>query len=234
MLVLAAMMVAVAAASNCPTSDIPLPPGTRLPSVQMTISTNVSCAIVKAEIHARIASIGGWNGGGIYTLVSEMQFGPVFSMMSTTWTAKLSRAADKQSWKFIDMVKNGSCLISACSISQDMFYFKEDHSTNYCNIHNLYCNGVHCHPIHSFSSIETKMKPADGAGTNASMCNTHAFFPPTLPPFPPLATAQLTMLTDNNSLLPLLAFLFCLIGIGLVVKRSMQPRSMNVPETMLG
>merc|ERR1712078_730276 len=75
---------------------------------------------------------------------------------------------DKQIFTFSDSA-DGTCEIQACSQSQGFSVM--DFSTNYCDIHNLYCNDAVCHPIDSFDTTESNVSPNLGSGgKDSSKC----------------------------------------------------------------
>merc|ERR1712113_1019377 len=105
--------------------------------------------------------------------------GPVYSNMTTQRVVNVSTPTGYkvysyyQQWQFIDLFKyTGICKIEACSVSEDLINASSDNSTNYCNIHNLYCSDAVCHPINpGLSIIETKLKPVNNASANVSKCS---------------------------------------------------------------
>ncbi|CAK0855511.1 unnamed protein product, partial [Prorocentrum cordatum] len=90
--------------------------------------------------------------------------------------SRTSGAASKGGIKYTDKVlmtfsdTDGGCAITGCSESQSTSVF--DFSTNYCNIHDLYCGEAEGCPTvkHSFAVEEKNIKPSSGAGTKAEEC----------------------------------------------------------------
>jgi len=175
---LAMMMIAAAVAFKCPAS----PPNTTLPSIKLQAIVKLPCSKVKSEMAARISGASGWKdprGEGTYTMGLPVQKGPVWSELNMTRQRDLDTAADQMSWGFVDLKLE--CIIIGCSASQDSVYNGTDDSTNYCNLHNLYCNDANCAPItESTKYNESQLEPADGALVDISLC---AKAPPT--PAPP-------------------------------------------------
>jgi len=154
------MTVARAASMKCPSSGSRIHAG-----VEVTAVADASCKRVKAEVQARISGANGWtdpHNSGIYSLLSEAEnelktqrtTNPKTSIGGKVYT-------DKQIFTFTD-VDDGKCQIEACSQSQGMSI--SDASTNYCDIHDLYCNDAVCSPVDSFNTEETKVTPNFGSG----------------------------------------------------------------------
>lgn len=151
--------LAFAATMECPGSGSLIHAG-----IKVTTTAHASCDQVKAEIKARIGGTNGWadpHNGGIYTLLAESD-----AQIKTQRTTNPAKAVggkvytDKQIFTFSDV--SGSCEIQACSESQGFSVM--DFSTNYCDIHNLYCNDAVCNPITSFATTETNVAPNLGSG----------------------------------------------------------------------
>ena len=68
-------------------------------------------------------------------------------------TGKAPHYKDLFDFTFVD--DRDQCAFTACSVAQTTSVI--DFSTNYCNLHNLYCgSGSRCKPVsHDFSSKET-------------------------------------------------------------------------------
>lgn len=138
--------VAKAKASTCPGSGSWIHA-----SCQLTAMLKATCADARDEIKARVAGTGGWydpHNRGTYHLLGE-----------TTTVVQVSRDAasggyvDKINFTFQDVGSN--CLVTACSESQGTSVY--DYSTNYCNIHDLYCGTADkCKvAVHDFASTES-------------------------------------------------------------------------------
>jgi hypothetical protein len=115
---------------------------------------------VKAEIQARISGSSGWkdpHNGGIYSVLSGGE-GELQTQRTTNPKTSVGGKVytDKQIFTFTDAA-DGKCKIEACSQSQG--FSVKDFSTNYCDIHVLYCNDAMCKPIDSFATEETKVSP---------------------------------------------------------------------------
>merc|ERR1712232_279488 len=133
--------------------------------IRLTATAATTCAKVKAEMQTRISGVHGWkdpHNGGIYTVLSESA-----NQLKTQRTTNPATSVggkvytDKQIFTFSDSA-DGTCEIQACSESQGFSVM--DYSTNYCDIHNLYCNDAVCHPIDSFDTTESNVSPNLGSG----------------------------------------------------------------------
>lgn len=100
---------------------------------QMTVKLDSPCDAVKAEILARVNGTNGWydpHNRGIYSVVDA----------STNLVQLKRQTGDK---KYTDLLNfelssSGSgCIAVGCSESQ--VFSVIDYSTNYCNLHDLYC-----------------------------------------------------------------------------------------------
>merc|ERR1712110_367853 len=125
---------------------------------------------------ARINGLSGWtdpHNGGIYSILSDS--GAQFMAQRTTNPATSyghKVYTDKQIFTLTD-TSDGKCTIEACSESQGESVL--DFSTNYCDIHNLYCNEQFCNAISSFSTIETDVNPSNqSGGKNLTACGAPA------------------------------------------------------------
>lgn len=129
------LILAVAAA--CPGS-----PAMVHAKCSMEVSFVESCDIVKEEIKARIAGENSWvdpHNSGNYKL--EAENGNLVEGSRLTGDGKYTDLFD---FAFFESDKTG-CLLVACSESQVTSVL--DYSTNYCNLHNLYCNSEDACPI---------------------------------------------------------------------------------------
>jgi hypothetical protein len=135
----AAPHAAAASSSSCPGS-----PAAIHAKCEMTITfPESSCQEVKEEIVGRIAGERNWadpHNGGTYTLLS-----------SDTDTNTLQGSRRTGDGKYTDLFQfnfdessttenssSATCIVKACSESQVTSVL--DFSTNYCNLHSLYCN----------------------------------------------------------------------------------------------
>ena len=104
-----------------------------------------SCSTVMAELQSRVSGTNGWSdphNGGAYTLTSVSDGNPQMGIPGKI-TGQRVTGDDKYTDKF-DFTFTGTgisdepaCNVSACSESQVSSVV--DYSTNYCNLHSLYC-----------------------------------------------------------------------------------------------
>jgi hypothetical protein len=102
---------------------------------EMGVQFSNSCDEVRAEIVGRIQSPT-WtdpHNGGTYSLVSSNA-----SYVSGTRLTGDKKYTDK--FDFIFSASGTSCKVEACSESQ--VFSMIDYSTNYCNLHDLYCSST--------------------------------------------------------------------------------------------
>lgn len=157
--------------------DIPCPGSATAEAhawAQVTVLANARCADAIDEMVARASHQGGWedpHNNGTYSVLSEGNLtlltqrltNPKTSVGNVTYT-------DKQLFTFVDAAE-GNCTILACSESQGPSDL--DFSTNYCNIHNLYCDAEGCNPVlHAFSSTEQTVLLSSGATQDLAQCDT--------------------------------------------------------------
>eukprot|EP00754_Rhynchopus_humris_P012135 Rhum_TRINITY_DN14267_c1_g1::Rhum_TRINITY_DN14267_c1_g1_i1::g.75624::m.75624 len=121
-------------------------------SCQVTAVVNGDCAAATAEVQARIKGVDGWvdpHNGGNYSVVSFA--GNTLHGQRTT--GKAPHYLDLFTMVFT--AQGSSCQIMSCSKSQATSIL--DFSTNYCDVHNLYCGTASgCKPVHSdFTVSET-------------------------------------------------------------------------------
>jgi len=133
--------VDVAGSLKCPGSKAHI-----YASCQMTTTFKNACAEVIEEISARVGGQknGTWHdphNKGTYTI--DTQTATEIDMHRLTGNNKYT---DKQVLSFTTD-SDGSCVMQACSQSQVTSIF--DGSTNYCNLHDLYCSDDGCHVVHS-------------------------------------------------------------------------------------
>jgi len=99
------------------------------------------CSTVLAEIKARVAGTNGWidpHNGGTYQITSESD-----SRVELTRTTGDKKYTDKM---ILTLEDDGSgCSLSGCSESQVTSV--ADFSTNFCNMHDLYCGTVDGCPV---------------------------------------------------------------------------------------
>jgi hypothetical protein len=130
------------------------------------VNTNFinSCSTVQQEIKNRIngQKDGRWSdphNNGTYTLISETV--ELFQIQRVTGDGKYT---DLINFVF-GAVDNAQCNVFACSESQ--VFSIADMGTNFCNIHDLYCDEPGCNPFYklSYDEEEGKCTQAD-----ASVC----------------------------------------------------------------
>jgi len=148
------------AASTCPGSSAWIHAKTHL-----TAAFTNDCATVKAEIEYRVAGTasGKWrdpHNGGTYTITSSDASSMSFNHLTGT-----KKYTDHIKFTFSD-TGNGGCSIQACSESQVTSVL--DMSTNYCNIHDLYCSDDVCKSKTKLSYTETDIDASSGQHDKAS------------------------------------------------------------------
>jgi hypothetical protein len=97
--------------------------------------TGTSCGKVYDEMTARIAGNGGWvdpHNAGMYSVMEGSIQGKELHSKRLTGNKKYT---DLQLFEFSE--DGGDCVMTGCSESQVTSYL--DFSTNYCNLHDLYC-----------------------------------------------------------------------------------------------
>lgn len=103
---------------------------------QMIVVFDQPCNDVREEIAARIASVD-WidpHNQGIYSLLdSESQ-----DILSGKRLSGNKKYTDLFDFTFLNLADSSGCTVEACSESQVTSIL--DFDTNYCNLHNLYCN----------------------------------------------------------------------------------------------
>lgn len=126
---------------------------------------SASCAEVKAEIQARIAGQGSWvdpHNGGTYKLLS--QSGDSLTAQRLTGNKKY---VDKMDFSF--KASGSGCELQGCSESQSTSIM--DFSTNFCNLHDLYCGSADGCPVASKDLAYTERASGSaGAGLDKSKC----------------------------------------------------------------
>ena len=112
---------------------------------QMSISfPSTKCELVREEITLRMNGKNNWldpHNGGLYNLEGVSESGIVLQGSRRTgndlYTDLFEMTFSQQ--------KNGDCIVEACSESQVTSVL--DFSTNYCNLHNLYCSSSEGCPV---------------------------------------------------------------------------------------
>jgi len=112
----------------------------------VTATFTDSCDSVMSEVTARAkgSSTGAWtdpHNKGVYTIA-----GSDASTISLSHLTGNKKYTDKVKLTF-SSAANGGCTLQACSESQ--VFSVLDMSTNYCNIHDLYCSDEQCHVLNN-------------------------------------------------------------------------------------
>jgi lipocalin len=126
---LATLALAATSAAACPGSDSFIHA-----KCSMSVSFTDSCDAVVKEMTDRVNGVNGWtdpHNGGTYTFTSTSPT----SIEGQRVTGNL-KYTDKFDFTFTE--SGGGCVVDACSESQVMSVL--DYSTNYCNLHSLYCS----------------------------------------------------------------------------------------------
>merc|ERR1712070_1239170 len=106
---------------------------------EISVSFSNSCADVMKEIEARVK--GPWtdpHNNGTYTITSSSA-----TQMALNHVTGSKKYTDKVLLTFSG--SGSTCSVDACSESQVTSVL--DFSTNFCNIHDLYCSDAGCNPI---------------------------------------------------------------------------------------
>ena len=101
---------------------------------KMGVTFSQPCEVVLTEINARVSGKNGWtdpHNGGIYSITNQTS--TFLSGQRTTGDGKYTDKFD-----FSLTASSGGCNVEACSESQVNSI--KDFSTNYCNLHSLYCS----------------------------------------------------------------------------------------------
>ncbi|KAJ1444357.1 hypothetical protein M885DRAFT_553148 [Pelagophyceae sp. CCMP2097] len=160
--------VLLAAAATAGAADVACPGSPSWVHAKATVTAKfptASCADVKAEMLARIHGEGGWvdpHNGGTYVVTADEA-----GVLSTSRTTKNKQYTDKQTTTFAGTAQG--CTLQMCSESQVMSI--ADFSTNYCNLHVLFCGSKDGCPVAAadLDYTETSTKSA-GASNDASAC----------------------------------------------------------------
>jgi hypothetical protein len=109
-------------------------------SCQITVTfPSSACSEVKTEMLNRISGKNGWvdpHKKGTYSTISGA--GSTDMLMKTKRLTGNKKYTDLQDFTFA--TSGSGCVVEACSESQVMSYL--DYSTNYCNLHDLYCGSA--------------------------------------------------------------------------------------------
>ena len=123
------LFVGATGVSACPGS-----PAKMHAKCDMGVSFTDSCDSVLTEINARVAGKNGWSdphNGGVYSITNQTS--SFLSGQRTTGDGKYTDSFD-----FSFTTSGTGCSVEACSESQVNSLI--DYSTNYCNLHSLYCS----------------------------------------------------------------------------------------------
>jgi len=170
--------IAFALYGSCKAQDHPEPP-MQCPGAPDGILTHAkaslflnpkaSCKSVEEEIRARVKGTNGWvdpHNHGNYSFVED-SFG-VMKLKRVTGNGKYT---DMMMFTFSDWGGDYGCQVTACSESQVNSLF--DASTNFCNLHNLYCGKQDGCPVAGADIGEYReelRKMSTGAGHDKSKC----------------------------------------------------------------
>lgn len=127
----AVLLLSAASTSACPGSPVRMHA-----KCDMGVTFAQPCDSVLAEINARIAGKDGWtdpHNGGVYSV--NNQTSSFLSGQRVTGDGKYTDLFD-----FSFTSSSGGCTVEACSESQVNSVL--DFSTNYCNLHDLYCSAA--------------------------------------------------------------------------------------------
>merc|ERR1719183_255410 len=130
---------------------------------KMQVTAQSSCQRVRAEIANRIAGVNGWydpHNRGRYTLTANST-----ASMDVKRLTGDGKYTDKLRFTFDD--QGASCKFAACSESQVTSVI--DYSTNYCNLHDLYCGTKYGCKIATFDFVSSESKQ-DCSQSDALQC----------------------------------------------------------------
>ncbi|GBG30285.1 Hypothetical Protein FCC1311_065042 [Hondaea fermentalgiana] len=147
-------------------------------SCKIEADADASCLEVMDEMVARVNAQGiAWtdpHNNGSYSVVAETQTSTGRHVLVLERRTGDDKYTDLMSFVFAPTSRK-TCIIRGCSESQVPSVL--DYSTNYCNMHNLYCSATSspmCPSVrHDFTTHETKVVPSYGAGTNVDACAGH-------------------------------------------------------------
>jgi hypothetical protein len=130
---------------------------------QISVTFENSCDSVRTEVISRVdGQYDAWHdphNNGTYTIT--MKSLEEIDLERLTGDKKYT---DKIIFTFTDTGPS-SCSVDACSQSQVTSIL--DFSTNYCNMHDLYCSDEGCHPLTKLSYVEKTSKCTQ---SDASSC----------------------------------------------------------------
>lgn len=163
MLRLALASLALASAAGCPGSESWIHAKAEV-DVEIL---GASCRSVQKEIRSRVALEKGWkdpHNGGTYRIIADSA--GAMELERRTGDGKYT---DRMDLAFAD---EGGCAIRACSESQGTSI--KDFSTNFCNLHVLWCGSADNCPIvdQDFEYREHRVDVSFGAGKDKSACVT--------------------------------------------------------------
>lgn len=134
-----------ALAITCPGTKAPIHAGCQ---IELVFTNN--CSDVRGEIANRIAGqFGKWHdphNNGTYTVVKADE-----TMIQLSRETGDKKFTDLMTFTFTTSADG--CAVTACSQSQ--VFSIGDFGTNYCNLHDLYCNDAGCHPLSQLNYKET-------------------------------------------------------------------------------
>eukprot|EP00933_Yihiella_yeosuensis_P071080 TRINITY_DN79279_c0_g1_i1.p2 TRINITY_DN79279_c0_g1~~TRINITY_DN79279_c0_g1_i1.p2 ORF type:complete len:189 (-),score=40.31 TRINITY_DN79279_c0_g1_i1:475-1041(-) len=174
--VLSAVVVALLGSSNANgVSEPPMQcPGTGHgvwfhAKASLLVTAKTSCSIVQDEIRARVKGENGWvdpHNHGTYSMISDQ--GGAMKLKRVTGNGKYT---DMMVLTFAGLEEDSSCQIAACSESQVNSWL--DMSTNFCNLHNLYCGKQDGCPIavQDIGEYKEELRSmSSGAGHDKGKC----------------------------------------------------------------
>lgn len=138
-------------------------------SAEVTVSfASTTCDAISTEMKARVSKENGWvdpHNGGTYTLTSSSSTG-----LAGTRATGDGKYTDKFAFE-LETVGSG-CKVTGCSESQVTSI--ADFSTNYCNLHDLYCGSQDgCSAAGAsgdFKYTETDVDTSIGASSDKNAC----------------------------------------------------------------
>mmetsp|Transcript_8695 Transcript_8695/g.26165 ORF Transcript_8695/g.26165 Transcript_8695/m.26165 type:complete len:186 (-) Transcript_8695:59-616(-) len=124
-----------------------------------------TCAAVRKEMNARGSGQDGWrdpHNGGTYTLKTSDAEG-----LAASRTTANGQYTDKMAFAFAE--KDGGCVVTGCSTSQVTSI--ADFSTNYCNLHDLYCGSIDgCPAVSELGPYTETVRTSGGASSDKAAC----------------------------------------------------------------
>lgn len=127
-----------------------------------------SCDAILTEMKARITKEGGWTDphhAGTYKFKGQ---GTAPTTLEASRTTANGQYTDELGIVF-EAYGDGGCVVYGCSVSQVTSF--KDYSTNFCNVHNLYCGSADgCPYVHTDLKYAEAAMPSLGAGSDKNAC----------------------------------------------------------------